>query len=200
MRSGLRFAGQGHVYVTAGIAAMSPEQQVEVMRRVHGFIAFTPDNDPHGEHDFGSFEYAGKTIFWKIDCYDRDLNYGSPDPARRDRDRACPHGHARGGILIRRRPAPLRRGVGFVPLPLTRTIRRAVGTFLFGRPAIEQRGKEIGRWRGPPQSLSRHLVVGWNASRLSLPLRRALRARHRVYGCRLAVVAVPFCGHQGCDY
>ena len=44
-------------------------------------IAFTPDNDPHGEHDFGSFEYAGKTIFWKVDCYDRDLNYGSPDPA-----------------------------------------------------------------------------------------------------------------------
>ena len=75
------FAGQGHVYVTAGIAAMSPEQQVEVMRRVHGFIAFTPDNDPYGEHDFGSFEYAGKRIFWKIDCYDRDLNYGSPDPS-----------------------------------------------------------------------------------------------------------------------
>ena len=29
----------------------------------------------------GSFEYGGKTIFWKLDCYDRDLNYGSPDPA-----------------------------------------------------------------------------------------------------------------------
>ena len=75
------FAGDGRVYVTAGIAAMSPHQQVEVMRRVHGFVAFTPDNDPHGEHDFGSFDYAGKTIFWKLDCYDRDLNYGSPDPA-----------------------------------------------------------------------------------------------------------------------
>ena len=75
------FARDGRVYVTAGIAAMSPEQQVEVMRRVHCFIAFTPDNDPYGEHDFGSFEYAGKTIFWKVDCYDRDLNYGSPDPA-----------------------------------------------------------------------------------------------------------------------
>jgi hypothetical protein len=41
----------------------------------------TQNNDPHEEHDFGSFEHAGKTIFWKIDCYDRDLNYGSPDPA-----------------------------------------------------------------------------------------------------------------------
>ena len=78
------FAGRaGTCTSPRGIAAMSPEQQVEVMRRVHGFIAFTPDNDPHGEHDFGSFEYAGKTIFWKIDCYDRDLNYGSPDPAAR---------------------------------------------------------------------------------------------------------------------
>jgi hypothetical protein len=67
-------SGFGHVYVTKGIAAMPPEQQSEIMRRVHGFDTFTPDNDPHGEHDFGSFEYAGKTIFWKVDCYDRDCN------------------------------------------------------------------------------------------------------------------------------
>jgi hypothetical protein len=37
------FAGDERVFVTAGIAAMSPEQQVEIMRRVHGFVAFTPD-------------------------------------------------------------------------------------------------------------------------------------------------------------
>jgi hypothetical protein len=48
---------------------------------VFKFSDFTPDNDPHGEHDFGSFEHAGKSIFWKIDCYDRDLNFGSPNPA-----------------------------------------------------------------------------------------------------------------------
>ena len=75
------FAGQGRIFVTAGIAALSPDEQVEIMRRVHGFIVFAPDNDPYAEHDFGSFDYAGKTIFWKIDCYDRDLNFGSPDPA-----------------------------------------------------------------------------------------------------------------------
>ena len=60
---------------------MALQQQADIMRRVHDFTAFTPDNDPHGEHDFGSFEFAGKTIFWKIDCYDCDLNYGSPDPS-----------------------------------------------------------------------------------------------------------------------
>ena len=46
------FAGQGRVYVTAGIAAMSPEQQVEVMRRVHCFIAFTP-HSPDNALSFG---------------------------------------------------------------------------------------------------------------------------------------------------
>ena len=64
------FAGDGRVYVTAGIAAMSPEQQVEVMRRVHGFVAFTPDNDPYGEHDFGSFDLCGRRFFWKVDLYE----------------------------------------------------------------------------------------------------------------------------------
>jgi len=70
-----------HVYVTRGIAAMPIGQQAAIMQRVRSFADFTPDNDPWGEHDFGSFEHADKTIFWKIDCYDRDLNYGSPDPS-----------------------------------------------------------------------------------------------------------------------
>jgi hypothetical protein len=28
------------------------------------------NNDPYGEHDFGSFELAGEKFFWKIDYYD----------------------------------------------------------------------------------------------------------------------------------
>jgi Protein of unknown function (DUF3768) len=77
----MRFAGEGRMFVTSGVAALPPEQQAEIMHRVHTYADFTPESDPHGEHDFGSFEYAGKTIFWKIDYYDRDLDYGSPDPA-----------------------------------------------------------------------------------------------------------------------
>jgi hypothetical protein len=37
-------------------------------------------NDPHEEHDFGSFEAEGHTIFFKIDYFDRSLTYHSPDP------------------------------------------------------------------------------------------------------------------------
>ena len=42
---------------------------------------FTEDNDPHGEHDFGSFDHDGERIFWKIDYYDAACEFGSEDPA-----------------------------------------------------------------------------------------------------------------------
>ena len=45
---------------------------------------FTPDNDPYAEHDFGSFKFAGETIFLKLDYYDLDLTMHSPDPAEPD--------------------------------------------------------------------------------------------------------------------
>lgn len=77
----MRQVGRGRFVCTAGICALPTDQQEEIIRRVFKFSDFTPDNDPHGEHDFGSFEHAGKSIFWKIDCYDRDLNFGSPNPA-----------------------------------------------------------------------------------------------------------------------
>ena len=38
------------------------------LRRVATFSDFTPDNDPHGEHDFGNFTLAGRKFFWKIDA------------------------------------------------------------------------------------------------------------------------------------
>ena len=41
------------------------------------FSEFTPDNDPHGEHDFGSFTLVGREFFWKIDYHDRDMIHGS---------------------------------------------------------------------------------------------------------------------------
>lgn len=74
---------QGQMFTTAGIAALTPEMQARIVRAVQTFSDFTPDNDPHGEHDFGAFsiEGAGK-IFWKIDYYaDREMQFGSEDPA-----------------------------------------------------------------------------------------------------------------------
>ena len=67
--------------MTTGIAALSDEVKVAVFERVNAFDDFTPDNDPHREHDFGAFEHAGHRIFWKINYYDAAMEAGSEDPA-----------------------------------------------------------------------------------------------------------------------
>jgi hypothetical protein len=74
------FAG-GRVMTTAGVAAMTEQLRAEAFERVRTFEAFTPDNDPHGEHDLGGFEVAGQKLFWKIDAYDAAMEFGSEDPA-----------------------------------------------------------------------------------------------------------------------
>jgi len=47
---------------------------------VASFDKFSDENDPHGEHDFGSFELVNRTFFWKIDYYDERYEFGSEDP------------------------------------------------------------------------------------------------------------------------
>ncbi len=42
---------------------------------IENYSKFTDDNDPYGEHDFGSLIYEGKKIFWKIDYYDKELKF-----------------------------------------------------------------------------------------------------------------------------
>jgi hypothetical protein len=76
-----RSFGGGKVMMTAGIAALPEATQATVLDEVRKFDAFTADNDPHGEHDFGSFAVDGRKIFWKIDYFDAAMEFGSEDPA-----------------------------------------------------------------------------------------------------------------------
>jgi hypothetical protein len=71
----------GAVMITAGVEAMPLEQRRMLLEKVRAFDAFTDDNDPHGEHDFGAIDEGGVRCFWKIEYYDRATEMGSPDPA-----------------------------------------------------------------------------------------------------------------------
>lgn len=77
-------SGLGRVYLTAGINALGAEFAAKCLARVAGFDAFTPDNDPYGERDFGAFDVDGaggnERCFWKIDYYDLAGEFGSEDP------------------------------------------------------------------------------------------------------------------------
>ena len=74
---------------TATLAAEGPLTMLHILAKVRSITAFTPDNDPHGEHDFGSVTHPlsldsrprEETIFWKIDTYaDASLTYGANNP------------------------------------------------------------------------------------------------------------------------
>jgi hypothetical protein len=60
----------GAVMITAGVEAMPVEQRRSLLQKVRAFDAFTDDNDPHREHDFGAVDEAGVRYFWKVDLYE----------------------------------------------------------------------------------------------------------------------------------
>jgi len=74
----------GEVLLTAGIAAMSSEDKANIISLVQNFNDFNEGNDPYKEHDFGSFDYKGNKIFFKIDYYDLNNQYMSENPANPD--------------------------------------------------------------------------------------------------------------------
>ena len=76
----------GKKVMTSGVRALGLITVVDIAERVVTFDDFNEGNDPHGEHDFGAFEYEGERIFWKLDYYDRTTfgtghDFGSENPA-----------------------------------------------------------------------------------------------------------------------
>lgn len=57
----------------SGLVAQA--ELIKTMRR-HRF-----EEDTYGERDFGAFTFRGERVFFKIDYFDLNLEYGSEDPA-----------------------------------------------------------------------------------------------------------------------
>lgn len=82
---------------TAGFRSLPDADQSQVRELIESFDAFTDDNDPHGERDFGciyqlvcgrwtterprSQEDERERVFWKLDYYDRDMRFASENAA-----------------------------------------------------------------------------------------------------------------------
>ena len=82
---------------TVGFRSLPEADQSRVRELIETFDAFTEDNDPHGERDFGAIYQRGdgrwtterprvrdderERVFWKLDYYDRDLRFASEDAA-----------------------------------------------------------------------------------------------------------------------
>ncbi len=73
--------GNGSILITNGIKDGGESFMRAVLDAVQSYADFNDDNDPWGEHDFGSFEVEGEKIFWKFNYYTPDLMAGSENPA-----------------------------------------------------------------------------------------------------------------------
>ena len=49
---------------------------IGLLKAVERFADFNADNDPYAEHDFGSLIWEGEKVFWEVDYYDQQLQYG----------------------------------------------------------------------------------------------------------------------------
>jgi hypothetical protein len=71
----------GQVVFSSGVAGLPIAFKAQLVVNVENFADFNEDNDPFGEHDFGSFELAGETFFWKIDLYEEpDVKGANEEP------------------------------------------------------------------------------------------------------------------------
>lgn len=82
--------------MTIGFAALEDHDRQAAVTAILAYDQFHEGNDPHGEHDFGAIyrlhtgewtqhrpkdhKMIGETVFWKIDCYDKQLEFGSEAP------------------------------------------------------------------------------------------------------------------------
>lgn len=78
----LRATGTGGaVMITRNLKRISGFDAAVLAQALANYDGFGPGNDPHGERDFGSMTLWGYDLLWKIDYYDKSLQFGSDDPA-----------------------------------------------------------------------------------------------------------------------
>jgi hypothetical protein len=78
---------KGKVVMTQGVAARSPDFLLQLTRAVIAFDAFNESCDPHGVHEMGVIEIEDATVWFKIDLYDLNYEYGAEVPEDPDQTR-----------------------------------------------------------------------------------------------------------------
>jgi hypothetical protein len=73
-----QYLPSGLAMITPGVAALGQQAVERIVKTIAVYDDFCHANDPHEEHDFGSFEVEGQTIFFKIDLYE-ELDVKDPN-------------------------------------------------------------------------------------------------------------------------
>ena len=69
------------IVATVGVQALAADTKLKAICAIEAFDAFNEDCDPYNEHQMGIVQADGHDVMFWHDYYDRDFEYGSPDPA-----------------------------------------------------------------------------------------------------------------------
>jgi len=70
----------GRITQTQGFAFLDPAMKSQFIQAIRSNESFDDDDDPYGEHDFGSKTICGIEVYWKIEYYDLTMKYQSEAP------------------------------------------------------------------------------------------------------------------------
>jgi hypothetical protein len=71
----------GQILLTQSFAELPDMVKASALEMVASFKDFNEENDPHEEHNYGSFDHCDHEVWWKIDCFDSKMEMASPDSA-----------------------------------------------------------------------------------------------------------------------
>lgn len=73
----------GYVFFTHTLSSRTDEEKVEILNLVRHYEKFNPKNDPFKNHSFGSFDFKGELIAWKIIYFDKSFRSYPKKPTKK---------------------------------------------------------------------------------------------------------------------
>jgi hypothetical protein len=71
----------GEILLTQSVANLPDMVKAAALEQVATFKGFNEENDPHEEHDYGSFDHCNREVWFKIDYMNLTMDAASEDPA-----------------------------------------------------------------------------------------------------------------------
>ncbi|WP_372578623.1 DUF3768 domain-containing protein [Ruegeria hyattellae] len=72
--------GEGMFVQTTAIDNMGPSFVAACLAQIVTYDGFTEDNDPYGTREMGFMDVMGQKVWFKIDLYDENYQYGTSAP------------------------------------------------------------------------------------------------------------------------
>lgn len=80
LNNAFRKTGEGGITtISMAVHAIGPKAVSEIRAAIAAFTGFDSSGSEESEHDYGTINYQGQMVYWKIDYFDEDVAFASSD-------------------------------------------------------------------------------------------------------------------------